>query len=41
VDGEKLVWSGKTETFNPTDIEALLIEIAKTILDQIGRTGFL
>ena len=41
VDGENLIWSGKTETFNPTDVESLLIEIAKTILDQIGRTGFL
>lgn len=41
VDGAKLIWSGKTESFNPKDRETLLSEFVKVILDQIGRTGFI
>ena len=41
VDGAKLIWSGKTESFNPIDRETLLSEFVKVILDQIGRTGFI
>ncbi len=41
VDGEKLIWSGKTETFNPADVDAYLIDITKTVLDAIGKTGFI
>ena len=41
VDGAKLIWSGKTESFNPEDRETLLSEFVKVILDQIGRTGFI
>jgi hypothetical protein len=36
VEGAKLVWSGKTETFNPTDVETFLNDIVKAILDQIS-----
>ena len=41
VDGAKLIWSGKTETFNPADVDAYLIDLTKTILDEITRTGFI
>lgn len=37
VDGEKLVWSGKTETFNPKDTNALISELAKTILGELSK----
>jgi hypothetical protein len=40
VDGEQLVWSGKTESFNPSDVNTLLTEMAEKILDTIARTGF-
>ncbi len=40
VDGAQLVWSGKTESFNPSDVKTLLTEMAEKILDAIGRTGF-
>jgi len=40
VDGERLIWSGKTESFNPSDVKTLLTETAEKILDEIGRTGF-
>lgn len=40
VDGEQLVWSGKTESFNPSDVKTLLTEMAEKILNEIGRTGF-
>jgi len=41
VDGAKLIWSGKTETFNPSDVDAYLIDLTKTVLDAIGKTGFI
>ena len=41
VDGAKLIWSGKTETFNPTDFETFLTEITNIILGQIDGTGFI
>ena len=41
VDGEQLVWSGKTESFNPSDVKTLLTEMAEKILNEIGRTGFI
>ncbi len=41
VDGAKLIWRGKTETFNPSDVDAYLIDLTKTVLDAIGKTGFI
>ena len=41
VDGEKLIWSGKTESFNPSDVHAYLIDLTKTVLDKIDKTGFI
>ena len=41
VDGEKLIWTGKTETFSPSDVDAYLIDLTKTVLDEINRTGFI
>ena len=41
VDGEKLIWSGKTESFNPADVHAYLIDLTKTVLDKIDKTGFI
>ena len=40
VNGEQLVWSGKTESFYPSDVKTLLTEMAEKILNEIGRTGF-
>jgi len=41
VAGEQLIWTGKTESFNPEDVGTLLIEISERILDTIGKTGFI
>ena len=41
VDGEKLIWTGKTETFNPSDVNAYLVDLTKTVLDKIDKTGFI
>jgi hypothetical protein len=41
VDGEKLIWTGKTETFNPSDVNAYLVDLTKTVLDKIDQTGFI
>lgn len=41
VDGEKLVWSGKTESFNPKDANAYVGEAAKTIIDQLSKAGLI
>ncbi len=41
VDGEKLIWTGKTESFNPSDVNAYLVDLTKTVLDKIYRTGFI
>lgn len=41
VKGEQLVWSGKTESFNPTDVKELIAEMVIKILDQVSKTGFL
>jgi hypothetical protein len=41
VRGEQLIWTGKTETFNPTDVNVLIAEMAKMIIDQVVQTGFL
>ncbi len=41
VAGEQLIWTGKTESFNPADVDTLLIEMSERILDAIGRTGFI
>jgi len=41
VDGAKLIWSGKTETFNPSDVNAYLVDLTKTVLDEIDKTGFI
>lgn len=37
VEGEKLVWSGKTETFNPSNTNSLINELAKTIIGQLSK----
>jgi len=41
VDGEKLIWTGKTETSNPSDVHAYLVDLTKTVLDNIDKTGFI
>lgn len=41
VEGEKLVWSGKTETFNPSDTNALISELAKTILSELSKDNLI
>jgi hypothetical protein len=41
VDSEQLIWTGKTESFNPEDVGTLLIEMSERILDAIGKTGFI
>jgi len=41
VDGAKLIWTGKTETFNPSDVNAYLVDLTKTVLDEIDKTGFI
>jgi hypothetical protein len=41
VKDEQLVWSGKTESFNPTDVKELIDELVIIILDQVSKTGFL
>ncbi len=41
VDGEKLIWTGKTESFNPSDVNAYLVDLTKTVLDKIDKTGFI
>jgi len=41
VDGEKLVWSGKTETFNPKNTDALISELAKTILGELSKSNLI
>ena len=38
VEGEKLVWSGKTETFNPKNTNTLINELAKTILNELSKS---
>lgn len=41
VDGEKLVWSGKTESFNPKDVNTLINELASIILGQLSKSGLI
>ena len=41
VEGEKLVWSGKTETFNPTDANKLVEQLAQTIIGRISKAGMI
>ena len=41
VDGEKLVWSGKTETFNPKDTNTYVGEAARTIIGQLSKAGLI
>lgn len=41
VAGEKLVWSGKTESFNPKDANTYVGEAAKTIIDQLAKAGLI
>jgi len=41
VDGAKLIWTGKTETSNPSDVHAYLVDLTKTVLDKIVKTGFI
>jgi len=41
VKDEQLVWTGKTESFNPTDVKELIAEMVIKILDQVSKTGFL
>jgi hypothetical protein len=41
VEGEKLVWSGKTETFNPNNTNTLISELAKTILNALAKSGLI
>lgn len=41
VDGEKLVWSGKTESFNPSNVNTLIDELATTILGELAKAGLI
>jgi len=41
VEGEKLVWSGKTETYNPKNTNTLISELAKTILNELARANLI
>ena len=41
VDGEKLVWSGKTETFNPKDANTYVGDAAGTIIGQLAKDGLI
>ena len=41
VEGEKLVWSGKTETFNPKNTNTLISELAKTILKELAKSSLI
>lgn len=41
VEGEKLVWSGKTETFNPKNTNSLISELAKTILNELSKVNLI
>ena len=41
VEGEKLVWSGNTETFNPKDANTYVGEAAKTIVGQLAKAGLI
>ena len=41
VKGEHLIWTGKTETFNPENLDELIVNLAIKILDQISKTGIL
>jgi hypothetical protein len=41
VDGEKLIWSGKTETFNPTNTNSLIDELAKTIVGELSKDNLI
>ncbi|MHA1190472.1 MAG: hypothetical protein ACTSSQ_08500 [Alphaproteobacteria bacterium] len=41
VEGEKLVWSGKTETFNPKNTNTLISELAKTILNELAKSNLI
>ena len=41
VKGEQLIWTGKTETFNPTDVNELIAELAEKVVAQISQAGFM
>ena len=41
VEGEKLVWSGKTETYNPKNTNTLISELAKTILNELAKSSLI
>lgn len=41
VKGERLVWSGKTESFNPKDANTYVGSAAKTIIDQLTKAGLI
>lgn len=41
VEGERLVWSGKTETYNPKNTNTLISELAKTILNELARSNLI
>ena len=41
VKGEQLVWTAKTETFNPTDLNELIADLSNKIVVQITQAGFL
>lgn len=41
VKGEQLIWTGKTETFNPTDVDELIAELAEKVIAQISQAGFM
>lgn len=41
VDGEKLVWTGKTESFNPSNVDTLINELVTTILGELSKDGMI
>jgi hypothetical protein len=41
LDGDKLLWSGVTETFNPNEITKMVNEIADTVSKDLRSRGLL
>ena len=41
LDGDELVWSGVTETFNPNDVGKMVNEIADAVSDNLSQRGLI
>jgi hypothetical protein len=38
---EKLIWAGKSESFNPSSSQAIINELAKLVIDDMKKSGIL